>query len=53
MGAITLVSYCRLSEEGLEWQDEACVRDGNLISSRVPSDLPDFNRNMIAALAGK
>ncbi|MEX2516304.1 MAG: type 1 glutamine amidotransferase domain-containing protein [Gammaproteobacteria bacterium] len=38
---------------GAEWLDEACVRDGNLISSRVPSDLPDFNRNMIAALAGK
>lgn len=38
---------------GAEWLDEPCVRDGNLISSRVPKDLPEFNRNVIAALGGK
>lgn len=37
---------------GAEWFDEPCVRDGNLISSRVPKDLPEFNRNFIAALSG-
>lgn len=35
---------------GAEWVDEAVVRDGNLISSRVPPDLPDFCRTIIEAL---
>jgi len=38
---------------GAEWLDEPCVRDGNLISSRVPKDLPEFNLNYIAALSGE
>lgn len=37
---------------GGEWRDEALVQDGNLISSRVPSDLPLFCRALVQALAG-
>ncbi len=32
------------------WQDEACVRDGNLVTSRTPDDLPAFMQGIIAAL---
>ena len=32
---------------GADWQDAAVVRDGNLISSRSPDDLPDFMRAII------
>lgn len=35
---------------GAEWVDEEVVRDGNLITSRMPSDLPAFCRTIIAAL---
>ena len=35
---------------GAEWVDEPVVRDGNLISSRVPDDLPAFCRELLAAL---
>lgn len=35
---------------GAEWVDAPVVRDGNLISSRHPGDLPDFCRGIIAAL---
>jgi len=36
---------------GGEWVDEEVVRDGNLISSRVPDDLPAFCRELIRALS--
>lgn len=36
---------------GALWVDQAVVRDGNLITSRKPDDLPDFCRTLIAALA--
>ena len=36
---------------GADWVDEEVVRDGNLISSRVPSDLPAFCREIIGALS--
>ena len=36
---------------GAEWVDEEVVRDGNLISSRKPDDLPAFCRTLIAALS--
>ena len=39
-----------LENAGANWVDEAVVRDGNLISSRVPDDLPAFCRTLIAAL---
>lgn len=37
---------------GAEWVDEPAVRDGNLITSRRPDDLPDFMRALLSALAG-
>ena len=36
---------------GGEWVDEQVVRDGNLISSRKPDDLPAFNEALLDALA--
>lgn len=36
---------------GVEWLDAEVVRDGNLISSRSPEDLPAFCRTIIAALS--
>ena len=40
-----------MTNAGADWVDEAVVRDGNLISSRKPDDLPAFCRTLIAALA--
>jgi protease I len=37
-----------LRNAGAEWVDEAAVRDGKLVSSRNPGDIPVFNREMIA-----
>ncbi len=36
---------------GAEWVDEEVVRDGNLITSRTPDDLPAFCREIIKALS--
>lgn len=36
---------------GAIWEDKAVVRDGNLISSRTPNDLPAFCQAIIDALA--
>jgi protease I len=41
-----------LRNAGANWVDEPVVRDGNLITSRKPSDLPVFNRAIIQALGG-
>ena len=41
-----------LKNAGANWVDEPIVRDGNLITSRKPSDLPMFNRAIIQALGG-
>jgi deglycase len=35
---------------GAEWVDEPVVVDGNLISSRVPKDLPAFGAALVGAL---
>lgn len=35
------------------WQDAACVRDGNLITSRTPDDLPAFMSTILTALSGQ
>ncbi|HLK32938.1 MAG TPA: type 1 glutamine amidotransferase domain-containing protein [Terriglobales bacterium] len=40
-----------LRNAGAEWQDAECVRDRNWVSSRQPSDLPAFNREMIRLFA--
>jgi protease I len=37
-----------LVNAGAEWVDQAAVRDGNLVTSRNPEDIPAFNREMIA-----
>ncbi len=33
-----------LKNAGARWEDSVCVRDGNWISSRQPSDIPSFNQ---------
>jgi protease I len=35
---------------GAEWVDEAAVRDGNVLTSRTPDDLPDFMRSFLVML---
>ncbi len=39
-----------LINAGAKWVDQEVVQDGNLITSRMPSDLPAFCRTIIAAL---
>ena len=36
---------------GAEWVDEAAFRDGNLVWGRVVADIPDFCRELVAALS--
>ena len=38
---------------GAEWVDQDVVVDGNIISSRVPKDLPAFGEAMVGWLAGR
>jgi protease I len=49
---VTSVSAIKddLMNAGAEWVDQEVVRDGNLISSRGPQDLPAFCRTIIAAM---
>ncbi|HET9721960.1 MAG TPA: type 1 glutamine amidotransferase domain-containing protein [Candidatus Saccharimonadales bacterium] len=51
-----LTSYFTIQDDmrnaGAEWIDEELVKDGNLITSRDPDDLPAFNEALISALAG-
>lgn len=39
-----------LVNAGAQWVDREVVRDGNLITSRTPADLPAFMRTIIQAL---
>ncbi len=39
-----------LRNAGANWVDEPLVQDGNLITSRKPADLPEFNKAIIEAL---
>ena len=41
-----------VSEIGAEDFDAMVVRDGNIVTSRMPSDLPAFCREIIKAIAG-
>jgi protease I len=34
------------------WEDAPCVRDGNLVTSRTPDDLPAFMKGILEALEG-
>ncbi len=49
-----LTSYRSIRDDlraaGAEWVDEPVVVDGNLITSRTPSDLPAFLRAILAAI---
>lgn len=40
-----------LINAGAEWIDEKAVRDGNLVTSRKPDDIPAFNEEMISLFA--
>ena len=50
-------SYVAIKDDminaGALWEDAEMLRDGNLITSRKPDDLPAFCREMIAAMEGK
>lgn len=39
-----------LAAAGAQWVDEPVVVDGNLITSRIPDDLPAFNRAILERL---
>ncbi len=51
----TLTSYYTIQDDlrnaGANWVDQEVVVDGNLVTSRQPSDLPAFNREMINLFA--
>lgn len=40
-----------LENAGATWVDEAAFRDGNLVWGRVVPDIPDFCRELVAALS--
>jgi protease I len=40
-----------LRNAGAEWVDQPCVRDGQLVTSRKPDDLPAFNQGMLELFA--
>jgi len=40
-----------MENAGARWEDAPLVRDGNLVTSRTPDDLPDFLQGIIAALS--
>ena len=52
----TLTSYIAIKDDlvhaGAKFVDQEVVRDGNLITSRKPEDLPAFCREIITALRG-
>lgn len=49
-----MTSYKSISQDlknaGANWVDEEVVKDGNLITSRNPNDLPAFNKKLIEVL---
>jgi len=50
-------SYVAIKDDmihaGAQWEDSELVRDGNLITSRKPDDLPAFCRAIIQAMEEK
>ena len=52
----TLTSWASLRTDitnaGATWVDQQVVKDGNLITSRNPGDLPAFTKALLDALAG-
>ena len=53
----TLTAVNKIADDvvnaGATWVDEPLVIDGNLITSRVPGDLPRFNEALTEALVGE
>ncbi len=53
----TITSYHTIQDDlrnaGANWRDEEVVRDRNWVSSRQPSDIPAFNREMIELFSEK
>ena len=53
----TMTSYHTIQDDlrnaGANWKDEEVVRDRNWVSSRQPSDIPAFNREMIEVFSEK
>ena len=51
----TMTSYKTVKDDlvnaGVNWVDQEVVKDGNLISSRQPDDVPAFSQALIDALA--
>lgn len=51
----TLTSYYTIQDDmrnaGANWIDQEVVVDGNLVTSRQPTDIPAFNREMICLFA--
>jgi protease I len=51
----TITSYHTIQDDlrnaGARWEDREVVRDGNLVSSRKPADIPAFDRAMIDLFA--
>jgi protease I len=41
-----------VANAGAQWVDETVVRDGNIITSRKPDDLPAFLKAILESLAG-
>ena len=39
-----------LENAGAIWEDKPAFREGNLVWGRVVADIPDFNRELVAAL---
>jgi protease I len=52
---LTCVSIIKddVKHAGANYVDEPVVRDGNLITSRLPGDLPDFGRAIVEYLAAE
>lgn len=50
-----MTSYKTIQDDvknaGAQWTDEAAVHDRNWVSSRQPSDIPEFNKKMIEIFA--
>jgi len=40
-----------MENAGATWHDVAVIRDGHIVSSRRPPDLPDYTREMLSFLA--
>ena len=52
---VAMTSYKTLKDDlvnaGANWVDKEVVKDGHLISSRQPDDIPAFSRELIDALS--